>query len=71
MPITAVDTVGAGDAFAAGYLTARRAGQPIPDCLAMGARVAAFAVATHGDWEGLPTQQDVAMLDLEDGSTLR
>jgi 2-dehydro-3-deoxygluconokinase len=71
VPIAAVDTVGAGDAFAAGYLTARRAGQPVPDCLATGARVAAFAVASHGDWEGLPSQQDVALLDIEDGGALR
>jgi 2-dehydro-3-deoxygluconokinase len=71
IPVTAVDTVGAGDAFAAGYLTSRRLGQPIPERLAAGARVAAFAVATHGDWEGLPTQADVALLDLEDGGTLR
>ncbi len=71
MPIAAVDTVGAGDAFAAGYLTARRAGQPVPDCLALGARVAAFAVASHGDWEGLPSRQDVALLDIEDGGALR
>lgn len=71
VPIAAVDTVGAGDAFAAGYLTARRAGRPVPDCLAMGARVAAFAVASHGDWEGLPSQQDVALLDIEDGGALR
>jgi 2-dehydro-3-deoxygluconokinase len=71
VPIAAVDTVGAGDAFAAGYLTARRADRPIPDRLAMGARVAAFAVASHGDWEGLPSQQDVALLDIEDGGALR
>ena len=71
VPIAAVDTVGAGDAFAAGYLTARRHGRPVPDRLATAARVAAFAVATHGDWEGLPTQADVALLDLEDGGTLR
>jgi hypothetical protein len=37
----------------------------------MGARVAAFAVASHGDWEGLPSQQDVALLDIEDGGALR
>ena len=71
VPIVAVDTVGAGDAFAAGYLTARRGGQPVPDCLAMGARVAAFAVASPGDWEGLPSRPDVALLDIEDGGTLR
>jgi 2-dehydro-3-deoxygluconokinase len=71
VPVAAVDTVGAGDAFAAGYLTARRLGQPVPERLATGARVAAFAVATHGDWEGLPTAGDVALLDLEDGGSLR
>ena len=71
VPVAAVDTVGAGDAFAAGYLTARRLGRPMPERLATGARVAAFAVATHGDWEGLPTREDVALLDLEDGDTLR
>src|ERR1700761_4701171 len=71
VPVAAVDTVGAGDAFAAGYLTARREGRPVPDRLAFAARVAAFAVAAHGDWEGLPTQRDVALLDLEDGGTLR
>jgi 2-dehydro-3-deoxygluconokinase len=71
VPVAAVDTVGAGDAFAAGYLTARRAGLPVPERLATGARVAAFAVAAHGDWEGLPTRADIALLDLEDGGTLR
>jgi 2-dehydro-3-deoxygluconokinase len=71
VPIAAVDTVGAGDAFAAGYLTARRDGRPVPDRLATGARVAAFAVAAHGDWEGLPSRADIALLDLDDGGTLR
>jgi 2-dehydro-3-deoxygluconokinase len=71
VPVAAVDTVGAGDAFAAGYLTARRLGLPVPERLATGARVAAFAVATHGDWEGLPTREDIALLDLEDGGSLR
>lgn len=31
----------------------------------------AFAVATSGDWEGLPTRTDVALLDIEDGGSLR
>jgi 2-dehydro-3-deoxygluconokinase len=71
VPVTAVDTVGAGDAFAAGYLTSRRLGRPVSERLATGARVAAFAVATSGDWEGLPTRADVALLDIEDGGSLR
>ena len=71
VPVQAVDTVGAGDAFAAGYLTARRLGRPVPERLAAGARVAAFAVAAYGDWEGLPTSKDVALLDIEDGGAQR
>ena len=71
VPVQAVDTVGAGDAFAAGYLTARRLGRPVPERLVTGARVAAFAVATYGDWEGLPTRNDVALLEIEDGGAQR
>ena len=37
VPVTAVDTVGAGDAFAAGYLTSRRLGRPVSERLATGA----------------------------------
>jgi 2-dehydro-3-deoxygluconokinase len=33
--------------------------------------VAAFAVATPGDWQGLPTRTDLDLLDLQPGSTVR
>lgn len=31
----------------------------------------AFAVATPGDWQGLPTRADLELLDLQAGSTVR
>ena len=47
-----VDTTGAGDAFAAGFLAARLAGRALEDCLASGAHLAARAIAQVG---GRPT----------------
>lgn len=35
------------------------------------ATTGAFAVATAGDWEGLPTRADLALLDEPSGSTVR
>jgi 2-dehydro-3-deoxygluconokinase len=31
----------------------------------------AFAVATRGDWEGLPTRTDLGLLDAVPGTTVR
>ncbi len=53
--VVAVDTIGAGDAFAAGYLATRIGGGGFERCMDVAARVGAFAVTVHGDWEGLPT----------------
>jgi 2-dehydro-3-deoxygluconokinase len=55
-----VDTVGAGDAFAAGFLAARLAGDDYDRQMDQARHVAAFAVATDGDWEGLPTARELA-----------
>jgi len=70
-PVTAVDPIGAGDAFVAGYLASWLSRAPIQDRLRTAARVAAFCVATLGDWEGLPSHQELALLDLGDGSVTR
>ncbi|MFI5527103.1 sugar kinase [Kitasatospora sp. NPDC051853] len=65
------DTVGAGDAFVAGYLSALLDGLPVPGRLARAVTTGAFAVAGAGDWEGLPTRDELGLLDAVPGSTLR
>ena len=52
--IQAVDTVGAGDAFASGYCTAVLAGQPLPVALAWGNLCGAHVAAQRGVLDGLP-----------------
>lgn len=60
--VTSIDTVGAGDAFTAGYLSALLDGQDVAGRLQRGAVMGAFAVSTAGDWEGLPSRAELAML---------
>jgi 2-dehydro-3-deoxygluconokinase len=69
--VPVVDTVGAGDAFTAGYLSALLDDLPPADRLRRAVACGAFAVATDGDWEGLPTRNDLALLDLAAGAALR
>jgi 2-dehydro-3-deoxygluconokinase len=69
--VPVVDTVGAGDAFTAGYLSALLDDLPPADRLPRAVACGAFAVATGGDWEGLPTRNDLALLDLAAGAVLR
>lgn len=54
-----IDVVGAGDAFVAGYLSARLDDLGPADRLRRGVTVAAFGVGTAGDWEGLPTRAEL------------
>ena len=58
--ITPVDTVGAGDAFVAGYLAARLEGATVPERLALAAHCGALACLHPGDWEGAPTRAEIA-----------
>ncbi|MEU8140027.1 sugar kinase [Streptodolium elevatio] len=64
--VDAVDPVGAGDAFAAGYLAELLAGADVLARLATAAASGAFAVTVHGDWEGLPRRDELALLQLLD-----
>jgi sugar/nucleoside kinase (ribokinase family) len=69
--VTAVDTVGAGDALCAGFLSGRLDGLAVDAALDRAVRVAAFAVASAGDWEGLPRRAELELLDVEEGGTVR
>ncbi len=66
--VPVVDTVGAGDAFVAGYLSELVAGASPATCLATAAAMGAFAVSTLGDWEGLPSRAELALLGSVDDS---
>jgi 2-dehydro-3-deoxygluconokinase len=69
--VTAIDTIGAGDAFVAGYLSAELDGLNAEGRLDRGVTLGAFAVATRGDWEGLPRRGDLGILASASGSAIR
>ena len=62
LKVTVVDSVGAGDAFVAGYLADRLAGAKPTERLATAVAVGGFAVTVPGDCEGLPSRADLARL---------
>lgn len=69
VPVTSIDTVGAGDAFTAGYLSALLDDVDVPGRLQRGTLTGAFAVSTAGDWEGLPVRAELALLGTTPGGT--
>ncbi|MEP6696178.1 MAG: sugar kinase [Pseudonocardiales bacterium] len=69
--VRAVDPVGAGDAFVAGYLAGVLDGAPAAECLRLGCLAGAFAVTVPGDWEGLPSRAELDLLDRPHGTVLR
>jgi len=69
--VTVVDPIGAGDAFVAGYLSGILDGLAEDDRLARANTLGAFAVASHGDWEGLPARNELALLALPAGDVVR
>ena len=66
--VDVVDTVGAGDAFVAGYLSAQLDRLDVPARLARANACGALACTTPGDWEGAPRRGDLATL-LNGGET--
>jgi 2-dehydro-3-deoxygluconokinase len=66
VPVTAIDTVGAGDAFVAGYLTALLDGEDAAIRLTQACRCGAFACLGPGDWESLPRRADLGAGSLSD-----
>lgn len=51
-----VDTVGAGDGFAVGVVSALLEGRPVAEAVMRGNRIGAFAIQVEGDMDGLPTR---------------
>ncbi|GAA3218612.1 sugar kinase [Nonomuraea helvata] len=55
-----VDTAGAGEAFAAGYISAALDGLIPQERLHRGALLSAAAVTSVSDWQGLPTRNELS-----------
>jgi sugar/nucleoside kinase (ribokinase family) len=60
--VTAIDTVGAGDGFAAGYLAAFLAGGSLQERVDQGAAVGALATTRRGDLAAMPDREEVDAL---------
>ena len=61
-----VDTVGAGDGFAVGVISALLEGRTLPQAVARGNRIGALAVQVIGDSEGLPDRTKLDLLEAMD-----
>jgi sugar/nucleoside kinase (ribokinase family) len=60
--VTAIDTVGAGDGFAAGYLAAFLAGGSLQERVDQAAAVGALATTRRGDLAAMPYREEVDAL---------
>lgn len=60
LPVTAVDTTGAGDTFTGYVLSALDRGHSIADAMAEAARAGALMVTRRGTADVIPTRQEVA-----------
>ncbi|MEZ3501538.1 sugar kinase [Pantoea sp. KPR_PJ] len=54
-----VDTVGAGDGFAVGVISALLEGKTLPQAIKRGNRIGSLAIQVIGDSEGLPTRSEL------------
>lgn len=66
-PIHPVDTVGAGDAFVAGYLAEHLSGASLENRIDTAVAAGAFACLGRGDWESLPHRRQLELLAAGDG----
>ncbi|TDD45651.1 sugar kinase [Kribbella antibiotica] len=71
LPVTVVDSIGAGDAFVSGYLSGTLDDLSSQDRLTRATTSGAFCVTALGDWESLPTRQDLTLLTHTQGTALR
>jgi 2-dehydro-3-deoxygluconokinase len=61
--VNPVDTVGAGDAFVAGYLAEYLLGADVDTRLTTAVTTGAYACLVPGDWEGAPRRHELALLN--------
>lgn len=61
-PVEVVDTVGAGDAFVAGWLAETARGAELAQRLETAAACGALACTVEGDWEAAPSPSDIVRL---------
>ena len=54
-----VDSIGAGDAYDAGFLAALLEKRPLPECARMGSICAGCTVTAAGGWTGMPDRKTV------------
>lgn len=66
LPVDTVDTVGAGDAFVAGWLSETARGASLSESIDTAIACGAFACTSEGDWESAPTRADLAALSAMD-----
>jgi sugar/nucleoside kinase (ribokinase family) len=71
IPVTVVDSIGAGDAFVSGYLSATLDNLSPEARLDRATTSGAFCVTALGDWEALPTRDDLQLLTQTQGTALR
>ncbi|MDY5152845.1 2-dehydro-3-deoxygluconokinase [Actinobaculum suis] len=71
LKVDPVDTIGAGDAFAAGYISGLLDGLDAAERLDRAHLLGAYTVGTLGDWEGGPSRAQISRAPIEDGEVAR
>lgn len=61
-PVQEVDPVGAGDGFAAGFISGLLRGESIEQAVRRANAIGAIVVGVNGDVEGLPTDEELARM---------